>query len=160
MVESLHQEMMSEIEIMFLISEKIRKLKHSPSNVKMGILFQQHNLIDEAIEQFEFAIKNDPEYIEGYINLGRAYSLGRDFEQSNRIFKEALDKGKRYADLHNHYGYSLLSENEFQKSLQQLQESLKINSEYSEAHYNLAILCIVKCCHDLFFVIGICSPTW
>ena len=140
MVESLHQEMMSEIEIMFLISEKIRKLKHSPSNVKMGILFQQHNLIDEAVEQFELAIKNDPDYIDGYINLGRTYSLARDFVKSNSIFKEALGKGKRYADLHNHYGYSLLSENEFQKSLQQLQESLKINSDYSEAHYNLAIL--------------------
>ena len=86
MVESLHQEMMSEIEIMFLISEKIRKLKHSPSNVKMGILFQQHNLIDEAVEQFEFAIKNDPDYIDGYINLGRTYSLVRDFVKSNSIF--------------------------------------------------------------------------
>ena len=140
MVESLHQEMMSEIEIMFLISDKIAKLKHSPSNVKMGILFQQHNLVEEAIEQFELAINNDPDYIDGYINLGRTYSLSRDFEKANEIFEKALEKGKRYADLHNHYGYSLLSENKFQKSLQHLQESLKINSNYAEAQYNLAIL--------------------
>jgi Tfp pilus assembly protein PilF len=140
LVESLHQEMMSEIEIMFLISEKIKKLKHSPSNVKMGILFQQHNLVDEAIEQFELAIENDPEFIDGYINLGRTYSLSRDFEKANEIFKQALNKGKRYADLHNHYGFSLLSENQFPNALHHLQESLKINSNYAEAHYNLAIL--------------------
>ena len=140
MVESLHQDMMSEIEIMFLIGEKIKKLKHSPSNTKMGILFQQHNLVDDAVEQFELAIKNDPDFIDGYINLGRTYSLVRDFEKANEIFKQAMEKGKRYADLHNHFGYSLLSENEFQKALHQLQESLKINNDYAEAHYNLAIL--------------------
>lgn len=140
MVESLHQDMMSEIEIMFLIGEKIKKLKHSPSNTKMGILFQQHNLVDDAVEHFELAIKHDPDYIDGYINLGRTYSLVRDFEKANEIFKQAMEKGKRYADLHNHFGYSLLSENEFQKALHQLQESLKINNDYAEAHYNLAIL--------------------
>lgn len=140
MVESLHQEMMSEIEIMFLISEKIKKLKHSPSNTKMGILFQQHNLVDDAVEHFELAIKNDPDYIDGYINLGRTYSLVRDFEKANETFQKALEKGKRYADLHNHFGYSLLSENEFNQALYHLQESLKINSDYAEAHYNLAIL--------------------
>ena len=74
MVESLHQEMMSEIEIMFLIGDKIKKLKHSPSNTKMGILFQQHNLVDDAVEHFELAIQNDPDYIDAYINLGRTYA--------------------------------------------------------------------------------------
>jgi tetratricopeptide (TPR) repeat protein len=140
MVEELHQDMMSEIEIMFLIGEKIKKLKHSPSNTKMGILFQQHNLVDDAVEHFELAIQNDPDYIDGYINLGRTYSLARDFEKANAIFKQAMEKGKRYADLHNHFGYSLLSENQFPKALHQLQESLKINNDYAEAHYNLAIL--------------------
>lgn len=148
MVESLHQEMMSEIEIMFLIGEKIKKLKHSPSNVKMGILFQQHNLVDEAIEQFELAIKNDPEYINGYIQLGRTYSLARDFKKAKNIFNEAMSKGRRYADLYNHYGYALLCENEFQKSLQHLQESLKINGDYAEAHYNLAILYFKSTLYD------------
>ena len=140
MVEELHQDMMSEIEIMFLIGEKIKKLKHSPSNTKMGILFQQHNLVDDAVEHFELAIKNDPDYIDGYINLGRTYSLVKDFEKANAIFKQAMEKGKKYADLHSHFGYSLLSENQFPKALHQLQESLKINSDYAEAHYNLAIL--------------------
>lgn len=148
MVESLHQEMMSEIEIMFLISEKIKKLKHSPSNVKMGILFQQHNLVDDAIEHFELAIENDPDYIDGYINMGRTYSIARDFEKANQAFEKAMEKGKRFADLYNHYGYSLLAENKFQKSLHHLQESLKINNDYAEAHYNLAILYFKSTIYD------------
>lgn len=140
MVESLHKEMMSEIEILFLIAEKVKKLKHSPSNVKMGLIFLQNNLVDDAIEQFELAIKNDPEYISAYIQLGLTYTRCNDFKKANAIFTRALEKNKRFADLHNGYGYSLLAENKFDKALHEFQEALRLNSEYAEAHYNLAIL--------------------
>ena len=50
-VESLHEEMISEVELLFKIADKVAKLKHSPSNVKVGIMFLQNNMIDDAIKQ-------------------------------------------------------------------------------------------------------------
>ena len=37
-VETLHQEMMSEIELLFTIGEKLKKLGHAPSNSKIGLM--------------------------------------------------------------------------------------------------------------------------
>ena len=39
MVETTHQETLSEIELMFSIADKIKKLEHAPSHVKMGLIF-------------------------------------------------------------------------------------------------------------------------
>ena len=63
-VESLHQEMMSEIELLFTIGEKVKKLGHAPSNSKIGLIFLQNNLIEDATDHFKMAIKNDANYLE------------------------------------------------------------------------------------------------
>ena len=94
-VESLHREMMSEVELLFLISEKVKKLRHSPSNCKMGLMFLQNNLIDEAIKHFELAIKNDPNYLEAYNNLGLTYIQIGESKKALQIFRLAIEKGNQ-----------------------------------------------------------------
>jgi len=147
-VEKLHQEMMSEIELLFLISEKVKKLRHSPSNCKMGVMFLQNNLIEDAKKQFELAIKNDVEYLEAYNNLGLTYIQTGDYKKAIQIFSKVMEKENVFADMHNNFGFALMMENQFQKAVSELQESLKMNPEYTETHYNLAILYFKSTLHD------------
>lgn len=139
-VEALHQEMMSEIELLFLISDKVKKLKHSPSNVKMGLMFIQNNLVDDAIDQFEEGIKNDPNYIPAYLHLGKTYLATNDSKKALSIFTQGVTKEKNYADLNCYYGLAAIYEKQYSKSLRAFQQSLKINPEYVEANYNLSLL--------------------
>jgi tetratricopeptide (TPR) repeat protein len=139
-VESLHQEMMAEIELIFLIAEKVKKLKHAPSNCKMGIMFLQNNLIDDAIEQFTLAIQNDAEYLNAYNFLGLTYIQIGQYKKAIQIFNRAVEKEKKYADIHNNFGVALMHENQFKNAMRELQAALKINSKYAEAHYNLGTL--------------------
>jgi tetratricopeptide (TPR) repeat protein len=139
-VESLHQEMMAEIELIFLIAEKVKKLKHAPSNCKMGIMFLQNNLIDDAIEQFTLAIQNDSEYLNAYNLLGLTYIQIGQYKKAYQVYNRALEKEKKYADIHNNFGVALLHENQFKNAMREFQEALKINSKYAEAHYNLGTL--------------------
>lgn len=147
-VESLHQEMMAEIELLFLISEKVKKLKHSPSNCKMGIMFLQNNLIEDAIAQFELAIANDPGYLEAYNNLALTYIQTAEYGKAIKILSKVMEKDNRFADMHNNYGLALMMEHQFQKSLAEFRTALKINANYSEAQYNLAILYFKSTLHD------------
>jgi tetratricopeptide (TPR) repeat protein len=147
-VESLHREMMTEIELLFLISEKVKKLRHSPSNCKMGLMFLQNNLIDEAIKQFELAIKNDSNYLEAYNNLGLTYIQTGEYKKAIQVFKQAIEKGNPFADLHNNYGFALLKEHDFRGALKEFQEALKLNSDYIEANYNLALLYFESTLYD------------
>ena len=139
-VESLHQEMMAEIELIFLIAEKVKKLKHAPSNCKMGIMFLQNNLIEDAIDQFRLAIQNDAEYLTAYNHLGLTYIQIGQYSKAIQIFNRALEKEKKYADIHNNFGVALMHENQFKPAMREFQEALKINSNYAEAQYNLATL--------------------
>jgi tetratricopeptide (TPR) repeat protein len=139
-VEALHQEMMAEIEFIFLIAEKVKKLKHAPSNCKMGIMFLQNNLIDDAIEQFKLAVQNDPDYLNAYNHLGLTYIQMGQYKKAIQVFNRALEKEKKYADIHNNFGVALMYENQFQAAIREFQAALRINSKYTEAHYNLATL--------------------
>ncbi|MCD4692303.1 MAG: tetratricopeptide repeat protein, partial [Calditrichales bacterium] len=98
-VAILHKETTSEIELMFLISEKVKKLRHAPSNMKLGLIFLRNNLIKDAIEQFEIAISIDPDSIEALNNLALSYiNLGKN-EKAIQLLNTALEKGNPYADI-------------------------------------------------------------
>lgn len=138
-VSMLHKETMDEIELMFQISDKVKKLKHAPSNIKLGLIFLQNNLIKDAIEQFELALSIDPDSGEALNKLGLAYiKLGQN-NTAMTYFKTALDKGYNYADVYHNLGLALLNEKQHHKALSNFQEAIKINPKYSQAQYNLAV---------------------
>ena len=139
-VESLHQEMMSEIELLFKIAEKVKKLKHSPSNNKIGIIFLQNNLIDDAIEQFRLAIESDPNYLESYNNLGLTYLQTGKHKDAIEVFSRGMEREKSFTDMHNNFGLALMLDSKYEKALGEFRKALKLNKSYLEAHYNLAVL--------------------
>ncbi len=139
-VESLHQEMMSEIELLFTIGDKIKNLGHAPSNSKIGLIFLQNNLIEDAISHFKLAIKNDPNYLDAYNNLGLTYIQIGESKKASQIFASAVKKGTNFTDLHNNYGLALLIDGNYKEALASIQRALKINKRFKEAHYNLALL--------------------
>jgi tetratricopeptide (TPR) repeat protein len=138
-VSFLHKETIEEIELMFQIRDKVKKLKHSPSNIKLGLIFLQNNLLNDAIEQFELALSIDPDSGEALNKLGLAYiKLGQNNTAMN-YFKTAIEKGYKYADVYHNLGLALLNEKQHNKALNNFQEAIRINPKYSQAQYNLAI---------------------
>ncbi|MBN1406973.1 MAG: tetratricopeptide repeat protein [Calditrichaceae bacterium] len=139
-VSTLHQETIEEIELMFQIRDKVKKLKHSPSNIKLGLIFLQNNLIKDAIEQFELALSIDPDSGDALNKLGLAHiKLGQNITAMN-YFKTAIEKGYNYADVYHNLGLALLNEKQHYKALNNFQEAIRINPKYALAQYNLAIV--------------------
>jgi len=139
-VESLHHEMMSEIELLFTIGEKLKKLGHAPSNSKIGLIFLQNNLINDAIDHFKMAIKNDPNFMEAYNNLGLTYIQIGDAKKACQVYASAMQRGTNFTDLLNNYGLALIIEGKYKAAIGIIQKALKLNKKYTEAHYNLALL--------------------
>jgi tetratricopeptide (TPR) repeat protein len=139
-VAILHKETTSEIELMFLIGEKVKKLRHAPSNIKLGLIFLRNNLIKDAIEQFEIAISIDPDSIEALNNLALSYiNLGKN-EKAIQLLNMALEKGNPYADIYHNLGLAYLNQKQHYKALNNFQEALRINPHYIKTHYNMGIL--------------------
>jgi len=148
LVENMHNETMNEIEMMFSIADKVKKLKHAPSNVKTGLMFLRSNLIKDAIEQFEIAISIDPENVDAYNSLGLSYiRLGQN-TKAIKILRKIQEKGRTYADISHNLGLAYLNEKEHYKALINFQEALRINPQYFEADYNIAILYLDSIIYD------------
>ncbi|MGD9899629.1 MAG: tetratricopeptide repeat protein [Calditrichaceae bacterium] len=148
MVEGLHRDTLHEIELMFMIAEKVKKLRHAPSNVKMGLMFLRNNLVQDAIEQFELGISIDQKSVDALNNLGLAYiKLGKN-AKAIQILNKALELGPPYADIYHNLGLVYLNEKQHYKALGYFQEALRINPGYMEAHYNLAILYLDSILYD------------
>ncbi len=139
-VSSLHQETVDEIELLFHISDKVKRLRHAPSNIKLGLIFLYNNLIRDAIEQFETALSIDPDSTAALNNLGLAYiKLGKNAKAIQYLIK-ALEKGNAYADVYYNLGLAYLNEKQHLKALKNFHEALRINPKYLKAKYNLAIV--------------------
>ncbi len=137
-VESVHQETLLEIELMFSIAEKLQKIKHAPSHVKMGLLFINNNLIRDAIAEFEKAIELNPREIDAYNNLGLAYIKLKDYGEALRVFTKALRIKPDYPDIHLNIGITHFYEKQYEEAINHIQEALKRNPSYFEARYHLA----------------------
>lgn len=139
-VTSLHREIIDEIELLFQITDKIKKLRHAPSNIKLGLIFLHNNLIQDAIDQFEIARSIDSNSIAALNNLGLSNIMLGENAKAIQILREALEKSSSYADLYHNLGLAYLNEKQHYKALLNFQEALRINSQYYKANYNLAIV--------------------
>ena len=147
-VESLHHEMISEVELLFKIAEKVNKMKHSPSNCKVGVMFLQNNLIEDAIKQFKQAIQTDPDYLAGYNYLGQTYIQIGEYDQAIKVYQEVMSRNGHYTDMHNNFGLALLMANQIDTAQAEFGKALKLNRNYLEAHYNMALLLLKSIQND------------
>jgi len=139
-VNKLHQDMIADLELIFYISEKVRSIKHSASNNKLGLVFLKRNLYNEAITEFKRAIEIDQDFVEAYNNLGYAYLKQKSFQEAIKAFENGIDKDSKFADLHNNLGYAYFKTDKYVEAIHELQSALKINQNYIAAIINLCLV--------------------
>lgn len=138
--ERLHQAMISDLELLYFIAEKVRTVRHALSNNKLGLAFLKRNLFDEAMAEFERAVEIDPELTEAYLNWGRAYLQQNKFAEAIAIFSRALQKNPEYADLHNYLGYAHFRNQQLPEAAGDIKFALEKNPKYVEAVFNFCLV--------------------
>jgi len=139
LVDTIHKEMVAEIELLFYISEKVRTIKHATSNNKLGVVFYQKNLYEEAINEFKIAIEINPEFAEAYKNLGFLYLKNNQFSEASKTLKIGLEKQSNYPDLHYVLGCVFVKQQNYADAISEFNAAIKINPDYAEAHFNLGL---------------------
>jgi tetratricopeptide (TPR) repeat protein len=124
----------------------------------LGMAYFAKGNSDDAIAQYQEAIKADPNEATAHYNLGIALAKKGLMEQAIAEYQKALAVNpaqtgpdalslmdlytgkmeKDQADVHDALGTALLSEGQVAAAIEQYQEALKLNSNDSQASYNLA----------------------
>ncbi len=137
-LRAFHLETMAEMELWFHISEKVRRAKHPPSCLRLGAVFLEKNLPEEAMAVLQLAVELSPEFPEAHQGLGRVFLRQRDFARAEEMFRRGLQLAPEYADLHHDLALVLLEQDRLLEALTCCEAALQINPKFSQAHVLLA----------------------
>jgi tetratricopeptide (TPR) repeat protein len=136
---NLHKNTIEEINMLFYIQSKIKPLKLYLPHFKLGTVLLYRNILPEAIESFKICLENKPDFIPGYIMLGKCYIGLGAYSDAVSILLKGFKLNSEYPDLANTLGVALIMNKDYQKATSILQQALKKNPEYDEANFNLGI---------------------
>lgn len=98
------------------------KEKQAQKHFKKGFEYHNQGLVDQAIGEYQQALKLNPNYIEAYMNIGAIYVDKKDYDQALQQFKKVVELNYYYGKAHYNLGMVYLYKGEKEKA----QEELKI----------------------------------
>lgn len=138
-IKELHCNAVDEINFIYLISARVKAIKHPQSCYKLGLQFLKWNLLDEAISLFILAIQYDPDLGDVYLNLGEAYHRNDNHDEEIKILKKGLEEHPVYADLWNSLGRAYIYSSIYDEAIAAFKESLKINSSFNKPNFLISV---------------------
>ncbi|MFQ5771631.1 MAG: tetratricopeptide repeat protein, partial [bacterium] len=138
-MNEIHQELITEMEVLYYIYEKVKTVKHAHSANKLGLLFLKKNLLKEAIEQFNLALEIDPNLTEVYVNLGRALIIADSCVEAIEVLEKGSNQAPNFADIQNYLGIAYLYQEKFENAIKYFQQAIKLNPNYIGAFYHLGM---------------------
>jgi tetratricopeptide (TPR) repeat protein len=103
----------------------------------VGDVLALNGQTDEALSQYQEAIRLSPDYADAHYNLGTALSQKGQTDEAIPQFQDALRLNPGLSEAHNSLGAALLKKGQTDEALGQFQEALRLKPDNAEAHSNL-----------------------
>jgi len=119
-----------------------------------GIAHRINKNYQAAINDFDEAIMHNPNYYRTYEQRGYVFSLISDYQKAERDFRKAVEIYPESYTAWSNLGFIYRQTNNFDMSLDCLNNAIRLNSNYVDAYINraktfMAIDEIAKACQDL-----------
>jgi Flp pilus assembly protein TadD len=109
----------------------------SMAHNNLGDALGKQGLIDEAIRQFQEAVRLEPVNTEARVNLGAALGQTGQTDEAIRQFQEAIRLKPDSPEAHNDLGVALDRKGQTDEAIRQYLEALRLKPDNAKAHVNL-----------------------
>jgi Flp pilus assembly protein TadD/peroxiredoxin len=106
----------------------------------LGILAAREGRTEEAVANFQQALKADPDYVVAIDNLGNAYRQSKQWDHAESAFRRALELNAQDAEANYGLGMVLAQLGDTENAYEFLQKAIVARPIYPEALNNLGIL--------------------
>ena len=110
---------------------------HAHTCFDLGNALSHNGNVDEAISQFQQAVRIDPDYADAHSNLGFALNKMGKVDEAIAQYQQAVQIDPDSAVAQNNLGNSLLRQGKMDEAIAHLQEAVKINPGFAAAQSNL-----------------------
>jgi protein O-mannosyl-transferase len=106
----------------------------------LGYAYLRLGRIDEAISEYQTALKLNPDFFGAHYDLGYAYlRLGR-IDEAVKEYQTAIKLNPDSADAHYHLGKAYAYQNHFDEAISEYNAALKIDPNHAPSQKSLAII--------------------
>lgn len=105
----------------------------------LGVALDKRGRNDEAISQYQEAIRLNPAYAEARSNLGTVFYKQGQTDKAIGQYQEAIRLDPDCVDAHNNLGTILYEQGKTDEAITQYQEAIRLKPDYIDAHYNLGL---------------------
>ena len=122
-----------------LWQDNVAKNNEAVAHNHLGVALAESGQDQEAIAQYEEAVRIKPDYAVAHNNLGNALKRASRPEEAIGQYRKALQSNPNYAPAHNNLGNTLLEAGRVGEAIEHLRQALRIKPNFAAAHYNLGV---------------------
>lgn len=93
----------------------------------LGLLYEMHGDIGNALKEYHISVQRNPSYAQGYYKLGVLYGLAGKHSEALRFFKKAQGGFARNADFHYNLSQALMANGKEKDAVQTLQKAMALS---------------------------------
>ena len=117
-------------------------VQKQPSNARaindLGEVLLRDGKLPEATNQFELALRINPDSTEAHYNLGTALLRLGSVPEAIAQFERAIQIQPNYAEAHDNLGMALARQGRLEEAISHYQQALRISPTNANVHNNLA----------------------
>jgi Tfp pilus assembly protein PilF len=114
------------------------------AHYNLGLALGMKGQVDEAISQYQEAIRLKPDNAAAHYNLGIDLYKKGQIDEAIRQYQETIRLKPDYALAHNNLGNAFLRKGQTAEAINQYQEAIRLKPDSADAHYNLGIAFVRK----------------
>jgi Flp pilus assembly protein TadD len=114
------------------------------AHLNLGSALDEKGQFDEAIREFQEAVRLKSGYAQAHNNLGVALVRKGQIDEGISQYQEAIRLKPDYALAHSNLGIALARKGQIGEAIREFQEAVRLKPDFAEAHYNLGIALVRK----------------
>jgi tetratricopeptide (TPR) repeat protein len=108
-------------------------------HIAFGDALGRKGQTDEAIRQYQEALRLKPGYAVAYNNIGISLTVKGQTDEAIVQLQEAIRLKPDYAEPHSNLGVNLLRKGQLDEALRQFQEAVRLKPDYADAYNGLGV---------------------